>query len=143
MQLEQSPGFDQYKDGLPEPPPDPAVRRKRFRLLLLVFLLVVLALSALNFLGSSSMALLTGSGSVTGVVVGQDGQPFQGQVFILGTELSAATGPDGRFFLDQVPAGAQILIVADDALGREFPVEVVAGETVEMGQIQFVPTATP
>lgn len=143
MQLEQSPGFDQYKDGLPEPPPDPTQRRKRFRMLLLALLLVVLALSALNFFGSKSAALLLGNGSVTGVVIGQDGAPFHGQVFILGTELSAATDADGRFFLDHVPAGAQILIVADDALGREFPVEVRAGETVEMGQIQFVPTATP
>lgn len=143
MQLEQSPGFDQYKDGLPEPPPDPTRRRKRFRLLLLALLLAVLVLSALNFFGSKSAALLLGNGAVTGVVVGQDGQPFHGQVFILGTELSSATDADGRFFLDHVPAGAQILIVADDALGREFPVEVLPGETVEMGQIQFVPTATP
>ncbi len=143
MQLEQSPGFDQYKDGLPEPPPDPAAQRKRFRLLLLALLLVVLILSALNFLGSKSMSILTGSGAVTGVVVDQDGRPFQCQVVILGTELSAATDSNGRFLLDRVPAGAQILIVADDALGREFPVEVIPGETVEMGQLQFVPTATP
>ncbi len=143
MQLEQSPGFDQYKDGLPEPPPDAEAKRKRFRLLLLALLLVVLTLSALNFLGSKSMSILSGTGAVTGVVVDRDGQPFQGQIFILGTELSAAVDANGRFFLDNVPAGAQILIVADDALGREFPVEVIAGETVEMGQLQFIPTATP
>ncbi|GAB4505086.1 MAG: hypothetical protein Fur0043_20810 [Anaerolineales bacterium] len=143
MQLEKSPGFDQYKDGLPEPPPDPALRRRRFRLVLLTLLLAILALSAINFLGSKSAAILSGNGAVTGVVVGPDGQPFQGQIFILGTELSAATDANGRFFLDHVPAGAQILIVADDALGREFPIEVIPGETVEMGQIQFIPTATP
>ncbi|MFZ5819131.1 MAG: hypothetical protein ACOYYJ_04440 [Chloroflexota bacterium] len=143
MQLEQSPGFDQYKDGLPEPPPDPAIRRKRFRLLLLALLLLVLALSAINFLGSKSAAILTGTGAVSGTVVGQDGSPFQGEIFVLGSDLRTTTDADGRFFLDRAPAGPQLLIVADDSLGREFPVQVVSGETVDMGQIQFVPTATP
>ncbi len=143
MKLEQSPDFDQYKDGLPEPPLDPGVRRKRFRILLLALLLLVLALSAINFLGSRSAAILTGTGAVAGTVVDQDGRPFQGEIFILGTDLGTTTDADGRFSLDRAPAGPQLLIVADDFLGREFPVQVVSGETVEMGQIQFVPTATP
>jgi hypothetical protein len=143
MQLEQSPGFDQYKDGLPEPPPDPAIRRKRFRLFLLALLLLVLALSAINFLGSKSAAILTGTGAISGTVIGPDGEPFQGEIFVLGTDLQTTTDADGRFFLDRVPAGPRLLIVADDSLGREFPLQVIPGETVDMGQIQFVPTATP
>lgn len=143
MKLEQSPDFEQYKDGLPEPPPDPTVRRKRFRILLLALLLLVFALSALNFLDSKSAAILTGTGTVSGTVVGPDGEPFQGEIFVLGTDLRTTTAADGRFSLDRVPAGPRLLIVADDSLGREFPVQVVSGETVEMGQIQFVPTATP
>ncbi len=143
MRLEKSPEFDQYKGGLPEPPPDPARRQKRFRAVLLVLLVFVLFLSLFNFLGSRTAALLAGTGVVTGRVVDAQGSAFRGEVFVLGTELGVPTGPDGRFALDRVPSGEQTLIVADDLFGREFPVRVVAGEVVDVGQIQFVPTATP
>lgn len=143
MRLEQSPVFDQYKDGLPEPPTDPEGKRKRFRFILLVVLLLVLALIGVNFLGSRSAAILTKTGAVRGVVLDQDGQPFRGEIFILGTELATSTNADGSFALERVPAGSRLIIVADDLIGREFPVEVVSGETVDMGQVQFFPTATP
>lgn len=143
MKFEESPQFDQYKDGLPEPPLDPEVRRRRFRIFLLIVLLFVLLLTGVNFMGSQTASFLSGTGAVTGVVIDENGQPFQGEIFILGTELAVSTDVDGRFVMDHVPAGLQSLIVADDLIGREFPVEVKAGETVDMGQIQFFPTATP
>jgi hypothetical protein len=143
MRLEKSPGFEQYKDGIPDPPPDPADNRRRFRMVLLAALLLVLLLSIGNFLGSQTAALLTGTGSVTGTVIDEQGQAFRGEIFILGTELAVSTDPNGHFAMDRVPAGAQSLIVADDLFGREFPIQVVAGETIDVGQLQFVPTATP
>jgi hypothetical protein len=65
------------------------------------------------------------------------------EIFILGTELAVSTDATGHFAMDRVPAGAQSLIVADDLFGREFPIQVVVGETIDVGQLQFIPTATP
>ena len=143
MRFDESPSLETYKDGLPEPPPDPSVRRKRFRIVLLIALLAVLFLGAVNFLQSQTAGFLLDTGAVTGMVVDENGKPFQGEVFILGTELAVAPDANGYFALDRVPAGQQSLIVADELFGREFPINVIAGETVDIGQIQFVPTATP
>jgi hypothetical protein len=35
--------------------------------------------------------------------------------------------------MHRVPAGAQSLIVADELFGREFPIQVVAGEAIDGG----------
>jgi len=142
MQFEESPDLNSYKEGLPEPPPGPGAQRKRFRVFLLLIMFLVLLLSVVNFMGSQTAALLTQTGKVTGAVIDQDGDPFRGEIFVLGTDLAVSTDTEGRFNLDRVPAGSQLIIVADDLLGREFPVQVLPGEAAEMGQIQFVPTAT-
>jgi hypothetical protein len=67
------------------------------------------------------------------MVVDQSGAPFHGRIFILGTKLAAVTDSNGRFQLDRVPAGAQSLIVADNLVGRDFPVQVIAGQTADVG----------
>jgi hypothetical protein len=143
MQFEESPSLDKYKDGLPEPPPDPAVKRKRFRIVLLIVLLLVLFLGTVNFLQSQMAGLLLETGAVSGMVLDEDGNPFQVEVFILGTELAVVIDANGYFVMDRVPAGQQSLIVADEEYGNEFPITVIAGGTIDVGQIQFVSTATP
>lgn len=143
MTLEKSPKLSDYKDGMPEPPVNPDVRRKRFRIIILITLLFVLILGGINFMDTPTAALLTGRGSVQGTIIDAEGMPFLGYIFILGTDLETQTDMHGYFVLDNVPAGEQSLIVADELFGREFPILVVAGETVDVGQIQFVPTATP
>ena len=143
MQFEESPKFSTYKDGIPEPPPDSGAKQKRFRILLLGVLLLVLALGIYNFSQSKTAALLTSTGSVVGTAVDQNNQPFEGEIFILGTDLETTCDTNGRFLLERVPAGEQTLVVADDAFAREFPITVLAGKTVDVGQVQFIPTDIP
>ena len=143
MKFENSPSLGEYKHGLPERPPDSTTRRRRLRIVILIVLLFVLLLGAANLMKSQTGGILMGTGAVRGVVVDQNGAPFHGRIFILGTKLAAVTDSNGRFQLDRVPAGAQSLIVADNLVGRDFPVQVIAGQTADVGQIEFIPTATP
>ncbi len=143
MNLEESPSLETYKDGLPEPPPDPSLRRKRFLIIVLLVLLTVLFLGTANFLQSQTAGLLLETGSVTGMIIDENGQPFQGEVFLLGTELAVVIDANGYFVMDSVPAGQQSLIVADEEYGNEFLINIIAGEAIDVGQIQFVSTATP
>jgi hypothetical protein len=71
-----------------------------------------------------------------------DGKPFQGRIFILGTELATQTDENGNFELGGVPDGEQVLIVADDSVGRDFDIQVATGAQLELGEIQFISTAT-
>lgn len=86
---------------------------------------------------------LTATGLVRGRVVDENGQPFQGKVFILGTKLITETDANGNFELSRVPAGNRTLVVADELSGRAFEIQVATASEFQMGQIRFQPTATP
>jgi hypothetical protein len=143
MKFEESPSLKEYKDGLPEPPPDPARGHKRARVMILILAVIVLLLGTMNFLESSTGALLTGTGTVRGSVVDSEGLPFRGGVVILGTDISVETGADGSFELKRVPAGDRALVVVDSEIGHEYPIRVNAGQVLDVGRIEFTVTATP
>lgn len=143
MSLEESPKLSDYKDGIPDHPVDPKIRQKRFRIMLLLVLLLVLFLGGLNFMETSTADLLAGQGSVQGSVIDAERDPFSGYIFIVRTELETKTDENGNFFLENVPAGQQSLVVADEEFASEFPITVVAGSVTNVGQIQFIQTATP
>src|SRR5205814_865062 len=72
-------------------------------------------------------------GTVVGQVVALDTRaPLTGaQVLVLGTALRAGAGPDGRFVIRNVPAGAQTIRTQLLGFGpKEQPVTVTAGGTV-------------
>ena len=143
MPLEQSPDLEEFANGMPEELSDPSVRQKRIRKLVGLLIGLLLLLFAAIFAQSDASALLAGKGSISGVAVDDQGNPFQGSVYILGTDLEAQTNPDGTFLIDNVPAGTRSLVLANEHAGYEFPVAVIAGETAVIGQIQFISTATP
>jgi hypothetical protein len=146
MQFDESPNLDQFKDGMPEnkKTPDPQERRKRFRILLLItFVIVTLIGLALVLKETNTLATLTSTAVVRGRVVDASGLPFNGEIFILGTELRTQTDANGNFELKRVPSGKQVLIVADKLIGRDFPIQVTTATTLEMGEIRFEPTAMP
>jgi hypothetical protein len=143
MQFDESPSIDEFKDGMPENMPDPNRRRRRFFLAVLVLALVVAMMGAgVIFKQSGVVEHVTGTGVVRGRVVDVDGKPFQGRIFILGTELATQTDENGNFELGGVPDGEQVLIVADDSVGRDFDIQVATGAQLELGEIQFISTAT-
>ena len=129
---------------MPENTPAPDAGRKKFRvILLLTFIVVSLFGVALLLKENRTLATLTGTAVVQGRVVDEDGQPFIGEIFILGTELKTQTDANGNFELRRVPSGEQILIVADELIGRDFSIQVTTATTLEMGEIRFETTAMP
>lgn len=146
MQFDESPNLDQFKDGMPEnnTTPDPQMRHRRFRIILLVtFIIVTLIGVALVFKENNTLATLTSTAIVRGRVVDISGQPFNGEIFILGTDLNTQTDANGNFELKRVPSGEQVLIIADDLIGRDFSIQITTATTLEMGEIRFEPTAMP
>ena len=144
MQFDESPNLDQFKDGMPENLPKPDAGRRKFRIILLVtFIVVTLIGFALVLKENNTLATLTSTAVVRGRVVDNSGLPFKGEIFILGTELKTQTDANGNFELSRVPSGKQLLIVADNLIGRDFPIQVITATTLEMGEIRFEPTAMP
>lgn len=143
MAFENSPSLEEFEEGIPVKLSDPSAKRKRRRILLVLLLGMLLLLAGTKFAQSDAATLLAGKGSVAGQAIDENGNPFQGTVMVLGTELEIATQPDGSFLLENIPQGARVLVLANDHAGYEFPVQVIAGDMVSIGQIQFASTATP
>lgn len=144
MQFDESPDLDQFKDGMPEKMPNPEANRRRFRIVLLItFIVVTLIGLALVLKETRTLATLTSTAIVRGRVLDTGGLPFKGEIFILGTDIKTQTDANGNFELSRVPSGEQVLIVADELIGRDFSIQVVTATTLEMGEIRFETTAMP
>ncbi len=143
MAFEKSPSLEEFEDGIPQKLSDPSARRKRIRMLALLVIGLLLVFLAISFAQSDASALLAGKGSVSGRALDDNGQPFQGYAFIVGTDIEGVTAEDGTFLVDGVPAGTRTLVLANEYTGYEFPIVVTAGETVDIGDIQFTTTAIP
>lgn len=144
MSFENSPRLNDFKDGLPEKFSDPTPGKKRVRVALVILFCAAVLLAIANFMQSQSAELLLGNGAVQGVAVDETGQPFAGgDVFIVGAGKIEQTSADGSFLLKNIPAGNRELVVADANTGRVYPIQVIAGQTVNVGQVQFIPTAMP
>jgi len=144
MSFENSPNLNNFKEGLPEKLSDPAPGKKRIRITLVILFFAAVLLSVANFMQSQSATLLLGNGAVQGIAVNETGQPFAGgEVFIVGVEKIVQTSADGSFLLKNIPAGNRELVVADANTGRVYPIQVIAGQTINIGQVQFIPTAMP
>lgn len=142
MNFEQSPSLKDFQNGLREDLPS----KKRLtpqHVIILLLLVAVIALAALVWARSDSAQLVRGAGSVKGYVVDDRGQPFQGEIYILGTDVAGITDTNGFFQVNGVPAGKQYLIVADQRIGHEFQIAVLPGEILDVGTLRFVSTATP
>jgi len=142
MNFEQSPSLKDFQHGLQEDLP-PKKRLSLLQMVILVLLVTVFALTAVVFVRSDNQQLVRGVGSVRGSVVDEQGQPFQAEIYILGTDILSKADSNGYFEISSVPAGKQYLIVADERVGHEFQIAVLPGEVLDVGTLRFVSTATP
>ncbi|PWH18070.1 MAG: hypothetical protein DDG59_06820 [Anaerolineae bacterium] len=143
MRSENSPSFENYSVFDQPSAPDPQAKKRNLRRWIGFFLILSLFLSTASLLQTRKVSTLFGTGSIHGQVITSNGSPFQGEIYILGTSLETKTAPDGTFLMQGVPSGQQVLIVADDQIGRDFPIQVVAGKQLDLGQIRFEATAVP
>ncbi len=143
MALENSPSLKEFEEGIPEKLPDPSAKKKTFRSVIFGLFGIVVLLLGVSFAQSSTAELLTGKGGLIGVVLDENNQPFEAYIFILGTELETKADSEGNFLIENVPAGTRSLVIANDFAGYEFPVNVVAGKNIDIGQLQFIATAVP
>ncbi len=143
MSFEKSPSLENFKDGLQLPPADPSARQRRMRVMLLIAFMFVLLLAIANFFRSPFSDQLFGTGTVTGVVLDAQGQPFHGEVLVLGTNQGTRTALDGSFSLGHVPSGMQSLIILDEQGGNEIRIQLAPGQALNLGEIRFTGTAIP
>lgn len=143
MPLEHSPSLKDFAQGMPPELPDPARGRRWARLLIVALSIALVGLLVVNLAQSRAVAVISGKGTITGQVLGLDGQPAVAELMIEQTDLLIRSAPDGRFVLDQVPAGERLLVVARDGVGVEYPVVVVAGASADIGTVRAETTAEP
>ncbi len=137
MPFDESPSLNDFRRGTPDSS-DIYTRRRRQMMLGGLLLLLLLVLATMNFLQSSLADELGGRGEVVGLIVDERGNPTQAEIYVIGTDLIASTSGEGVFSLPDVPAGVQKLAVVDDNGGVEYEVTVVAGDTVDIGQVALV-----
>ncbi len=143
MPLENSPKLDDYDKVFTKPPRQVSPRMKQIRLLILFLGIVVVVLGLVNLSRSDLTASLRRTGDLKGVVLDTYGQPFSGNIYVETTSLKTSINPDGSFLLKNVPAGTQLVVVADATVGHEFSINIVAGQMADMGTVVFQSTATP
>lgn len=141
MQIDESTSFEEFLGEKTKKQADPG-RQRKFRIILAVLTLIVGVIAVTTLLrNTNTLDMIKGTGAITGSVVDENGQPFQGEIFILGKNLSTKTDENGVFEISGVPSGEQSLIVADALIGHEFTVQVNSAATLQMGQIRFQSTA--
>ncbi|GAB4464748.1 MAG: hypothetical protein Kow0070_26730 [Anaerolineales bacterium] len=142
--FEKDPSLDEIRDGLPELPSDNEAGKRRMRRLISALAVLVLFLGFLSLINTAPGAqVVLGKGAVEGVVLTSSGEPFQGEVLILGSNQTVRTNADGSFRLENVPAGERSLILLAENGGNEIRVHISRGETSQLGVIRFVETAMP
>lgn len=81
-----------------------------------------------------TLSVISAQGTITGKVIGEDGNPIAGaNVVLAGTSLGAAAGTDGAYTISDVPSGDIVLIVS--AIGFQRAEKAV---TVNKGQVAEV-----
>jgi hypothetical protein len=143
MSLQKSPGLEDFQDIIPEKTGELTNAQKVARILIGFFAIAIVILSIVFFWKSDLAAPLRGTGSVRGLAQDESGKPLDGSIYVTGTTLAAKTNPDGSFELKNIPAGKQLIVVANAGSGREYPVEITAGQASDLGTITIQSTATP
>jgi hypothetical protein len=139
MSLEDSPSLEDFSDDFLSPPPDKADKKKRFSIILVSLVLLIVILLGINFAQSGAYAQLAGKGSLSGYAVNENGEAIAVEIFIFGTDISGLSGSDGYFEIENVPAGERSVIIAFGDIATEEIVTLSSGTNTDLGTVT-VPT---
>ena len=138
MKLVNSPKVEYQPDGLPR-----ARESKRpffFRILVGIALLLALGLNLYVFLRADVAAMVMQQTSgAEGMVIDAENRPLP-HVLIFSAELpdiSTTTDENGRFLLNNLPAGINRLVVVRNNVGQEFYVTLTADKTTRLDYLSF------
>ncbi|KAF0112119.1 MAG: hypothetical protein FD147_386 [Chloroflexi bacterium] len=126
-----------------ETPKEKPPRKKWVRPAILCLLALTILVSVIDLSSSSIVKTLAGVGSVSGFVANSKQTPVPAEIFVLTKGISTSADDNGQFLLTNVPAGDTILIIAYQGIGKEFPVKIMAGETLFIGQVTVEETQIP
>ena len=137
MAFEESPSMDLYKDGMPAHLPDPSHKKRLIWIAIVGLTVLSLLLAFFSMAQDGTLAYLAGTGTVTGIVYDDLGQPVTADISVFGADLSAQSDPMGRFELSGVPSGQQVVVVSYRNVGREYVVNISAGQMLDIGEARF------
>ncbi len=121
----------------------PPKGKRTARIVILLLFVMGALLGGINILQSDLASGIAGKGAITGSAVDEMGQAVAVEVFVIGYELESQSDAQGNFRLDGIPAGAQVVVVGYQGVGHEFPVTILPGENVDIGQVRVVETEFP
>ena len=143
MGFQDSPSLGDYSNGLPSELPDPSRKQKGAWGIIAFLSIIVLVLLGITFLRSGVAAVVAGTGTITGKVLGEQNQPIEAEIIVLGTEIEGMANPEGYFEISGIPAGHRSVAVVYEDSGWEFPTKVNPGQVTHMGELRFTVTAEP
>ena len=135
MVLEDSPKLSDYDQGLPIRPPNGKKKRLLVRWILIGLTVLVVAFGILQVQNSETFARLAGEGSVVGMVIDHQGDPYPADIVISGTKISSTAKNNGHFEISHVPKGEYAIIVLNDLYGWEIEIVIERGRKTDMGTI--------
>jgi hypothetical protein len=136
------PSIEEYAQSLVRRPPDPK-RSRLVRILIGGLTVLVVVLGFVNLLQSNQFAALSGNGTISGTAIDSNGDPVAVELFIERSTIASRSDPAGSFVISGVPIGQQIVVVAYNGMGQEYPVVVTAGGVTDIGVVRVAKTAVP
>jgi len=146
MSYQNSPGFNQdlsQSDQEVESDGTGGNGRGRTWIVIAILVLVLLALVVVNYSDNRIFTSIRATGGVSGIVVDENGNGVLAEIMVIGTDVSVLSEETGRFVINDIPEGERILVVGYDATGWQYPVTILAGQVIELGEFSVVTTDTP
>ena len=143
MPLEESPSLDQYKQGFQLDNRKPQNTRRVAWIIIAILSFISISLATFIFINNQSFEKYAGTGTVTGLVVGERNQPIEAKVLILGTEIEGESDIEGFFEINEVPTGEQSVVVLYQGIGWENSITIISGQVTNIGRIKVIPTSEP
>jgi Carboxypeptidase regulatory-like domain len=139
---QQMAALEAYAQRLVRRPPDPK-RRKQIRGLIASLMTLVVILSGITLWRSQSVSVFSSQGSIIGSVVDPSGHPVAADVYIERSSVESRSDAAGHFAISGVPVGQQVVVIAHNGIGQEYPVVVTRNGMIDIGVVRVMTTAVP